>query len=80
MISDGIDFYYAFEPYARKLVDFLMGAAPCRFDTSKRLISHDIHSNTYNYKYTFSVEIAPICKVKTKISLPFYVFVAWLYV
>jgi hypothetical protein len=33
-----------------------------RYSTSKRLISHDIHSNTYNYKYTFSVEIVPICK------------------
>lgn len=61
--TDGIDFFYSFEPYARKLVDFLMAAAPCRFETSKRLISHDTHSNTYNYKYTFSVEIAPICKV-----------------
>ena len=59
---DGIDFYYASQQDARKLVDFLMTAAPCRFDTSKRLIAHDTHSNTYNYKYTFSVEIAPICK------------------
>ena len=34
-----------------------------RFETSKRLISHDIHSNIYNYKYTTMVEIVPICKV-----------------
>lgn len=27
---DGIDFYYALQPDARKLVDFLMSAAPCR--------------------------------------------------
>jgi NMD protein affecting ribosome stability and mRNA decay len=37
-----------------------------RFETSKRLISHDIHSNIYNYKYTTLVEIVPICKVKLK--------------
>lgn len=34
-----------------------------RSKTSQRLISHDIHSNTYNYKSTFSVEIVPVCKV-----------------
>lgn len=59
---DGIDFFYSVQPDARKLVDFLMTVAPCRFDTSKRLISHDVHSNTYNNKYTYSVEIVPICK------------------
>lgn len=34
-----------------------------RSKSSQRLISHDIHSNVYNYKSTFSVEIVPICKV-----------------
>ena len=33
-----------------------------RYSTAKELISHDTHSNTYNYKYTFSVEVVPICK------------------
>merc|ERR1719266_3230698 len=28
----------------------------------KKLISHDQNSNTYNYKYVFSVEVVPICK------------------
>ncbi len=37
-----------------------------RFETSKRLISHDIHSNIYNYKYTTLVEIVPVCKVSEK--------------
>ena len=27
-------------------------------------MSHNIHSATYNYKYTFSVEIVPICKAR----------------
>lgn len=34
-----------------------------RSKASQRLISHDVHSNSYNYKSTFSVEIVPICKV-----------------
>lgn len=25
-------------------------------------MSHDTHNNTYNYKFTYSVEIVPICK------------------
>lgn len=31
--------------------------------TSERLISTDIQNSTANYKFTFSVEILPICKV-----------------
>ncbi len=33
-----------------------------RYKTAQELISHDTHSNTFNYKYTFSVEIVPVCK------------------
>ena len=36
---------------------------PARFRHDKQLVSHDTHTCQYNYKYTFSVEIAPICKV-----------------
>jgi len=59
---DGLDFYYSNESRARKMVDFLTTMLPCQYQHSKKLISHDTHSNTYNYKFTFSVEIVPICK------------------
>lgn len=72
---DGIDFFYANQQDARKLVDFFMAAVPSRYDTSKRLISHDIHSNTYNYKYTYSIEIVPICKVMTNTLLSVYLLI-----
>ena len=26
------------------------------------MISHDLRNNSYHYKYTFSLELAPICK------------------
>ena len=29
---------------------------------SKQLVSQDYNSNTYNYKYVYSVEIPKICK------------------
>ncbi|XP_069939784.1 60S ribosomal export protein NMD3 [Cherax quadricarinatus] len=59
---EGLDFYYTNEQGARQLVDFLMSVVPCRWTHSKKLISHDIHSNSYNYKFTFSVEIVTVCK------------------
>ncbi|KAF7991318.1 hypothetical protein HCN44_002880 [Aphidius gifuensis] len=61
-IHEGIDFFYSNESGARKMVDFLTSVLPCRYDHSKKLISHDIHSNIYNYKFTYSVEIVPISK------------------
>ncbi|KAG4932600.1 60S ribosomal export protein NMD3 [Glycine soja] len=36
--------------------------APLRSHHDKQLVSHDPKSNNYNYKYTFSVEISPICR------------------
>lgn len=61
-LGEGIDFFFDKCDDARKLVDYIQKAIPCRYNTSQQLISHDIRSNTYNYKYTFSVEIVPICK------------------
>ncbi|XP_071804642.1 60S ribosomal export protein NMD3-like [Asterias amurensis] len=60
--DEGLDFFYTTKDHARKMVDFLMNAVPCRYKTAQQLISHDIHNNTYVYKYTFSVEIVPVCK------------------
>ena len=59
---DGLDFYFATESLARKLVEFLNSVIPIKYTQAKKLISHDINSNTYNYKYTFSVEVVPVCK------------------
>jgi len=35
---------------------------PVRSKSSEQLLSTDTHSNTANFKYTYSVEIVPICK------------------
>lgn len=61
-IHEGLDFLYNTEAHARKMVDFLQNVLPCRYQHSKKLISHDTHSNTYNYKFTFSVELVPLSK------------------
>lgn len=59
---DGLDFYYGAKNEAMKMVDFLSAVAPVRYKTSERLISTDLQSNTSHYKFTFSVELVPICK------------------
>ncbi|GAV05865.1 hypothetical protein RvY_15929 [Ramazzottius varieornatus] len=58
----GVDFFFANRSDARKFLDFLLSVVPCRYQTSEQLLSHDPNNNVYNYKYTFSVEIVPICK------------------
>ncbi|KAJ1545702.1 hypothetical protein HK096_006095 [Nowakowskiella sp. JEL0078] len=60
--KDGIDFYYANRSHALKMVEFLQSVVPMRSKVSEQLISTDIHTSTSNYKYSYSVEILPICK------------------
>jgi nonsense-mediated mRNA decay protein 3 len=59
---DGLDFFFDKRDDARKLVTFLETVVPCRYIPSERLIAHDTHNNTWNFKHTYSVEIVPICK------------------
>ncbi|KAM6961479.1 60S ribosomal export protein NMD3 [Aplochiton taeniatus] len=61
-INEGIDFYYGSKQHAQKMVDFLQCTVPSRSKMSHRLISHDVHTNVYNTKSTFSIEIVPVCK------------------
>ncbi|KAF9478975.1 NMD3-domain-containing protein [Pholiota conissans] len=61
-VRDGLDFFYSQKSHAIKMVEFLTGVAPIKSKTSEQLLSSDIHSSTANFKYTFSVEIVPICK------------------
>jgi nonsense-mediated mRNA decay protein 3 len=59
---DGIDFYYVNRGHAVKMVEFLSSVVPLRVKTSEQLISADVHTSTANYKFTYSVELVPICK------------------
>ncbi|KAG5269778.1 hypothetical protein AALO_G00206010 [Alosa alosa] len=61
-IHEGLDFYFGTKQHGQKMVDFLQCTVPCRTKASQRLISHDVHTNEYNYKSAFSVEIVPVCK------------------
>ncbi|KAK4260247.1 hypothetical protein QN277_003389 [Acacia crassicarpa] len=61
-LDQGIDFFFSNRSHAVKFVEFLGKVAPIRSRHDKQLVSHDSKSNNYNYKYTFSVEISPICR------------------
>ena len=61
-IHEGVDFYFGSRAHANKFVDFLQSVVPIRHRSDKQLVSHDVHTSNYNYKYTFSVELAPLCK------------------
>ncbi|KAI9569852.1 NMD3 family-domain-containing protein [Boletus coccyginus] len=61
-VRDGLDFFYSQRSHAIRMVEFLTGVVPVRSKGSEQLLSTDTHSNTANYKFTYSVEIAPLCK------------------
>jgi nonsense-mediated mRNA decay protein 3 len=44
------------------MVEFLGSVVPTRSKKSEELISMDTKNNTSSYKFTYSVEIVPICK------------------
>ncbi|OLL22432.1 60S ribosomal export protein NMD3 [Neolecta irregularis DAH-3] len=61
-VKDGLDFFYPSRNGAIKMVDFLNNVVPVRTKKSEELISMDVHTSTNTYKFTWSVELIPICK------------------
>jgi len=57
-----LDFYFAKKSTAIKFTEFLSSIVPTKVKTSEQLISRDEQNSVYNYKYTFSVELVPICR------------------
>jgi len=61
----GVDFFFSNRAHALKFIDFVQNVVPIKYRHDKQLVSHNEHAATYNYKYTFSVEIVPICRVSS---------------
>ncbi|CDW56515.1 60S ribosomal export protein NMD3 [Trichuris trichiura] len=59
---DGMDFFYSGKHEAFSLVEYVNSKLPMRYKYSQELVSHDPHTNRYDYKHSYSVEIAPVCK------------------
>lgn len=60
--TDGLDFFYNQKNHAVKMIDFLNSVVPIKFKKSEELISQDTHTGASTFKFTYSVEIAPICR------------------
>ena len=67
---DGLDFYYGHRSHGLRFVDFLQNVVAVRARNDKQLVSHDANSNTYNYRFTFMVDIVPVCK-EDVVVIPF---------
>ncbi|CAH8356406.1 unnamed protein product [Eruca vesicaria subsp. sativa] len=48
--------------HANSFVAFLKKVVPIEYRQDKQLVSHDVKSSLYNYKYTYSVKISSICR------------------
>lgn len=59
---DGLDFFYAQKNHAAKMIDFLEAVVPIKYKKSEELVSQDTHTGSSTYKFSFSVEIVPICR------------------
>lgn len=60
--GQGLNFQFRHRSHAVRLVDFIDNHVVCHQKHAKQLISHDEQNGTYHYKYTFHVELAPICR------------------
>lgn len=60
-LPEGVDFYFNDKAHAATLADFIQISLPVKIKQSKQLISTDDRSNTANYKYSFMIEVAPVC-------------------
>mmetsp|Transcript_38426 Transcript_38426/g.95583 ORF Transcript_38426/g.95583 Transcript_38426/m.95583 type:complete len:588 (+) Transcript_38426:183-1946(+) len=61
-LKDGLDFFFDQRSHAEKLVSFLQSVSPMRYKHSKQLVSEDTHTGKGKNKFTYSVEVLPICK------------------
>ena len=61
-LPDGLDFFFSNASHAQRFVELLESLSPCHVARSKKQIAHDDHSNVFDFKNTWLVEIPPICR------------------
>jgi len=60
--NGGLDFQWANRSNANVIINFLRSNTPTRHSESKKLISHNEQSNTATFKFTYLVEMVPLCR------------------
>jgi nonsense-mediated mRNA decay protein 3 len=61
-VQGGINFQYDERNKAQELSEFIKDNLSCRTKMTQQLISHNEQNSEYNYKYTYIVELAPVCR------------------
>jgi nonsense-mediated mRNA decay protein 3 len=61
-VQGGINFQYEERNKAQELSEFIKDNLSCRTKMTQQLISHNEQNSEYNYKYTYIVELAPVCR------------------
>lgn len=61
-VPDGLDFYFSHRNHSTALMNFLQSNVPHKIKDSKELVSHDVHTSVYNYKFSYMLEMPKICK------------------
>jgi len=61
-VPAGVDFNFLERSHALKFIDFLGSVVPTRSKAAKQLVSEDIHTANKNFKFTYAVEIVPLCR------------------
>jgi nonsense-mediated mRNA decay protein 3 len=59
---DGMDFYFPDKGKGARFIAFLESVCPIKVKASKKLVGTDDKSNISNFKYTYIVDICPLCK------------------
>ncbi|CAH8358581.1 unnamed protein product [Eruca vesicaria subsp. sativa] len=63
-VHQGIDFFFGNKSHTNSFVEFLKKIVPVEYRQDKQLVSHDVESSVYNYKFTDSVKILSSCLPK----------------
>jgi nonsense-mediated mRNA decay protein 3 len=60
--KEGLDFFYNQRNHALKMLDYLSSMVPARTRKSEELISQNTHTGAKSFKFSYAVELVPLCK------------------
>jgi len=69
-VTGGVDFFFKERGHAIKFAEFLQTIFPVKTKQSKQLISQNEQNSTYNFKYSFALDIPRVCKEDLVILKP----------
>lgn len=61
-LGGGLDFFFRERNHAQSFMSFIESVAPVKKSQARQLATHDSHSNMYSFKYTYLIEIVPVCR------------------